>query len=153
MSVLESETSGYFIRIVYSSAGVREFSRQQILTLLQRARKRNAEMNVTGMLLYEAGSFFQVLEGPPQSVLELYERISNDKRHVRMTKIIQERATRREFAQWSMGYSGASLYDLQKIDGLNDFFESNICFTRLGEGRAKVLLSAFKEGKWRASLG
>lgn len=54
------------------------------------------------------------------------------------------------------GLTGMLLYGdrtfLADIPGLNDFFARGRSYTELGEGRAKTLLSAFKEGAWRHSL-
>jgi hypothetical protein len=52
-----------------------------------------------------------------------------------------------------MGYPRRiSLRELEGIPGLNDFFGRGTSYLELGEGRAKILLAAFKEGRWRTSL-
>jgi hypothetical protein len=140
------------VHCIYSSAETVEFSHEDIISLLKKAREVNSNLGVTGMLLYEDGSFFQVLEGPSETVVPLYEKIGQDKRHERVTKLIQEPIKERSFSEWTMGYSGVTREELKEIEGLNDFFYSNKCFTELDEGRAKKLLEAFKGGKWRASL-
>ena len=104
------------------------------------------------MLLYDSGSFFQVLEGRSKVVTSLLEKIQQDKRHNRVVKIIHEDIIERDFSQWTMGYSGITREDLKNIEGLNDFFQTNHHYTDLDEGRAKTLLKAFKKGKWRSSI-
>jgi len=47
-----------------------------------------------------------------------------------------------------MGYPRVTKQDLQEISGLNDCFVQGKSFMDLEEGRAKVLLEAFKDGKW-----
>jgi Sensors of blue-light using FAD len=122
-------------------------------TLLEERRQKNVKADITGMLLYQDGAFFQVLEGDRAVVEALLKRIAADKRHERVTRIILESITERAFAAWSMGYPNVSWAELAEIPGLNDFFiGGKKSFLHLGEGRAKTLLSAFKEGKWRASL-
>jgi len=140
------------IHCIYCSAGTVRFGETEMLSLLEKAREANAALGVTGMLLYEQGSFFQVLEGPAESVDALYEKIFRDKRHRRITKIIREPIEARDFSEWTMGYAGISRRDLREIEGLNDFFLTRQCFTELDPGRAKKLLEAFKDGNWRASL-
>ncbi|MDO6706772.1 BLUF domain-containing protein [Photobacterium sp. 1_MG-2023] len=140
------------IHCIYSSEETIPFSSYDIFSLLESARKVNLNLGVTGVLLYDSGSFFQVLEGEISIVDSLYKKISNDKRHHRMRKIIQEPIESREFAEWTMGYAGISRKELKNIDGLNDFFVGGACYTDLDEGRAKKLLKAFKDGRWRASI-
>lgn len=140
------------VHCIYSSAAIVEFSQDDIVALLEKARSNNYELGVTGMLLYDRGSFFQVLEGKPDVVTSLLKIIQKDERHDQVVKIIYEEIEERDFSGWTMGFSGMTRKDLKNIEGLNDFFQSNRLYTDLDEGRAKVLLKAFKEGKWRASI-
>lgn len=144
--------SADLVHCIYVSTETSKFSKDQILSLLEKARKNNSELNVTGMLLYDRGSFFQALEGDRLVVEKLFQHISRDSRHENITKIILEPIEQRDFAAWTMGYSGVTTNELKTIDGLNDFFHQNKCFADLDEGRAKKLLAAFKDGKWRTTL-
>jgi len=49
--------------------------------LLTVAREKNSRLGITGMLLYKAGLFLQVLEGDSVRVRELYSKIASDERH------------------------------------------------------------------------
>lgn len=140
------------IHCVYSSAATVELSNQELNTLLDTARAINSKLNITGMLLYEKRSFFQVLEGPANVVKALYAKIDRDKRHDTVVKIIEEPIDERSFSDWTMGYAGVTGKELKEIEGLNDFFSSQKCYTELDENRAKTLLAAFKSGKWRSTL-
>lgn len=124
----------------------------ELHSLLDGCRSNNAKRDVTGMLLYQHRSFFQVLEGDRSVVEALYEKIAKDPRHERMTKLVQEPITERAFADWTMGYSRITSSELATIPGLNDFFRGAKSYLELGEGRAKTLLAAFKDGRWRATL-
>ena len=140
------------VHCIYASAASEELDDEALQTLLANARQFNAKVNVTGMLLYERGSFFQVLEGAPQDVEALYQLIASDPRHSRITKIIMEPIEARNFDRWTMGYAGVSTRELAKLDGLNDFFTRGKCYVDLDNGRAKTLLNAFKDGGWRAKI-
>lgn len=140
------------VHCVYSSASSIEFTQDEIIDLLKKARENNVKLGITGMLLYENGSFFQVLEGEPEKVTALLKIIQKDNRHSQVVKIIYEEIEARDFPEWTMGYSGVTRKELEGIEGLNDFFQSNRSYTDLDEGRAKTLLKAFKDGKWRASI-
>jgi len=138
--------------LIYSSAATPEFNPADLTTIMQIARSKNAQQSITGMLLYTAGSFFQVLEGDEARLTELFARISLDPRHRNVTKIIQEPIAQRSFGHWTMGCVEVAPTELEKIEGLNDFFQHGSSLTNLDSGRAKKLLSAFVYGRWRAPL-
>ncbi|WP_310460425.1 diguanylate phosphodiesterase [Sphaerotilus sp.] len=138
--------------LIYSSAAIRPFSNEDLVTLLTRARHKNATLGVTGMLLHVDGSFLQVLEGEPESVAAVFQAICADPRHTQIVTIIREPIPRRAFSDWSMGHPQVTPEELAEIDGANDFFTGGACLTRLNQGRAKKLLWAFKEGRWRSRL-
>jgi hypothetical protein len=85
-------------------------------------------------------------------VAALYTKITKDPRHTRTKKILEEPIERRAFGEWTMGFPNLDAAELARIPGLNDFFVGNQTFLDIGEGRAKLLLTAFKDGRWRASL-
>jgi len=150
---MESEASGEnLVHCIYASAATEEFTPAELDELLSIARTNNEKLGVTGMLLYEKGSFFQILEGVREAVEPLYEKISADKRHSRISKLIFEPIEARSFANWSMGHAAVSMNQLSEIEGLNDFFQSGKCFTELDDGRAKKVLQSFKEGRWRSAI-
>lgn len=140
------------IHCIYASAASQPFSMEEIQELLEKSRNNNAALGVTGMLLYEDGSFFQVLEGERESVAKVYTKVAADKRHQRVSKLIYEPIEERHFGDWSMGHAEISKDQLGEIEGLNDFFRNARCFTQLDDGRAKQLLKAFKDGRWRTSI-
>lgn len=140
------------IHIAYASVAKEELTNAQLAELLQQARAANEQLGITGMLLYSAGSFFQVLEGEAETVDAIFKKLYQDKRHQQLTLIVREPIARRYFEDWSMGFSDVSQEELATIDGLNDFFREGSCFTGLDSGRAKKLLAAFAEGRWRATL-
>ena len=127
-------------------------SETDLEAILDKSRQNNAKTGITGMLLYQNGSFFQVLEGDRSAVEALFNTIDADTRHIRVTKIIIEPIAERAFASWTMGYPKISPKELAEIPGLNDFFVRGESYMEIGEGRAKTLLAAFKEGRWRLTL-
>jgi hypothetical protein len=140
------------VHCIYSSASTTPFSQDDIIELLNKARANNDKLGITGMLLYDNGSFFQVLEGKASAIDSVLALIEQDERHDRVVKLIYEDIEHRDFSEWSMGYSGISREQLQKIDGLSDFFQAETSYIDLNVGRAKNLLSAFKEGKWHTTI-
>lgn len=141
------------VHLIYCSAAPRPLSSNELGDLLVAARRYNERHGITGMLLYADGSFFQVLEGAPEDVEHLFERISADPRHDRLTLIIREPVAVRAFGEWSMGHADVAQEDLDRIVGSNDFLSAGHSFLDIGEGRAKKLLAAFRDGRWRTALG
>ncbi len=140
------------IHLIYCSAAARPLSREELATLLSRARASNARLGITGMLLHSDGSFFQILEGagvrhrPP--VRGHTPRPAPQSDHAHHPRA----AGRRNFADWTMGVADITPEELDGVVGANDFFARGESFIEIGEGRAKKLLAAFREGRWRAAL-
>ena len=138
--------------LIYASIAAPQIGASDLKDILQVARRKNSQLSVTGMLLYISRSFFQILEGDEETLMDLFTIISADPRHGNVTKIIQEPIAERDFGDWTMGFSEVDPSELEKIDGLSDFFQQGDSLTNLQPGRAKKLLSAFAKGRWRARL-
>jgi Sensors of blue-light using FAD len=137
------------IHCIYASRAISIHREPEIEAMLERARRKNAALGITGMLLMIEDSFFQVLEGDADSVDGIYEVISRDARHDRVTQIIREPIARRSFGDWSMGFASVERAAAAQVVGENDFFKSANCLERINPGRAKKLLLAFRAGRWR----
>jgi hypothetical protein len=137
------------IHCIYASSAASSFKEYDIPALLERARMANAERDLTGMLLYIDGSFFQVLEGEAAAVDEVYGQILFDSRHTLITMIIREPIAARSFGEWTMGFCNVDPLQADQLIGENGFFESGSCVARMDGSRAKKLLSAFRSGPRR----
>ena len=86
-----------------------------------RARVVNAELDVTGRLIFDGQRFCQQLEGPQKAVLKLIERIRNDPRHVNVEVIHHGPLAGRRFQQFSLAFStvedAEALARLEQLDG------------------------------------
>jgi blue light- and temperature-responsive anti-repressor len=140
------------IHLIYNSVATEPFSDDTMTALLAKARSKNAALGITGMLLHVDGCFFQVLEGPEDAVNALAETIRQDARHGHMTSIINEPIARRAFSEWTMGYANMDANKIGEVEGLNDFFGAGKVLAGLDAGRARKLLTAFKDGRWRVNL-
>lgn len=141
------------VHLIYTSAAKqKDLSPEELETILHSSRVNNEKADITGILLFQDGCFFQVLEGDRQTIEPLYRKISFDRRHTNCMKLIIEPIEERCFGQWSMGYPKITKQQLSEIEGLNDFFTRGKSFSELEEGRARQLLAAFKDGKWRNNL-
>lgn len=85
--------------------------RRELRSILAASRRNNAGRRVTGALLYNAGSFAQILEGPLGNVEQTFEAIQRDPRHGEVTVIQSGFAEGRQFPDWSMAFAGGSTFD------------------------------------------
>ena len=104
-------------QLVYSSVAVTPFTGAELLELLQKARTRNTQVGITGLLLYRRGEFMQLLEGEEKTVLSLYGLICKDPKHHRIVTLLSSPATGRVFPAWSMGFQNLEGTDLGSVPG------------------------------------
>lgn len=149
----DEETQGEQLwQLVYASAATRGFAASDLDAILKAARKHNADVEITGMLLFVDSSFLQVLEGTQVHIEDLFERIKADRRHTRTSLLLREPIEARSFSDWSMGATTASLTDLQAAVGINDFFQSPDPLYHLGDTKLRTLLELFRSGSYRQRL-
>lgn len=75
----------------------------QLDSMLDRARRRNSEVSVTGILLLSGGHFLQVLEGHHRVLASLFGRIAADPRHKKVIQLAWLQTPERLFGKWYMG--------------------------------------------------
>ena len=102
------------VQLVYVSAATEPLSDAELDEILTASVRNNMKNGITGMLLYAAGSFMQVLEGEEASVNATYAKISADPRHSGIILIMKEAIESREFAEWAMGFKRLTAADVQK---------------------------------------
>ena len=96
-------------QMVYTSHATPKFNEGMLVSLLNYSRRTNANLGLTGALMYHAGFFAQCLEGPTEVVNALLERIIRDKRHQNFVIVFEQTTTKRAFPKWFMG--GAAILD------------------------------------------
>ena len=138
------------VHCIYTSCERYPMSPSDIESLVDQSRAYNKQHGITGILLHAGGCFMQVLEGDPRSVGELYAKILRDPRHTRITRIIWEAVPHRFFAKWTMG--SAIIGSMGHILVRGDAAEGETPLPLNGDGRAKKLLRAFSDGRWRSCL-
>ncbi len=126
------------IRLTYASTAIKDFSPENLLALLKTCRINNGAKNITGILLYSHGTFFQVLEGDEAAIDATFDSIKKDKRHKDVTLIEKLPITERAFPYWSMGFEKLEGKELSEMEGLNNFFEKD--FTPAGFASHKHII-------------
>lgn len=113
------------IRLVYTSTAVEDLSPDQLLQILKSCRKNNSANDVTGILLYAHRTFFQVLEGKKEIILNLFEIIKKDPRHENVTLLETKEIFEREFPYWNMGFQKLNKEDFHNLEGFDNFSEDD----------------------------
>ena len=90
-------------RVKYVSRFAQPFRENELEELGQRSAENNKKLEITGVLITSGGLFYQVLEGPPEAVDEIFGAIQADKRHTDLLVLgIEEDISQRLYPEWSM---------------------------------------------------
>lgn len=132
--------------LVYISSATQPFSVDDLSTLLAVSRKNNAELGITGMLLYKDGNFMQVLEGDERTVRALYEKIGVDPRHSGEITLLQGFVDERQFPDWSMGFRDLNSPEIRATQSYNEFLNTPLTGQEFSgdPSRSQKLLLTFK---------
>lgn len=80
----------------------------EVADILAKSRVNNARDGITGALMFNAGCFAQVLEGPLDAIEATFERIQQDERHGDVSLLSLDPQDERSFPNWAMGFIGLS---------------------------------------------
>lgn len=139
--------------LAYASALRAPIPRARLEPLLSMWRVANARRGITGMLICHTDSCFQVLEGFPDVIDDLYARIGRDARHHRVVRLVHQYTDRRAFGDWSMGFARASRNDIALIPTFEDFVATGTRYWQIDAPHALALVEAFRDGYWRRLIG
>ncbi|MFT5683961.1 MAG: hypothetical protein ACI8RZ_004893 [Myxococcota bacterium] len=115
--------SGSLVRIMYISRARRRMTSGELADLLAGARMRNLEHDITGLLVYDAGYFAQVLEGPESSIKALLANIAKDPRHDEYSLVSEGTVDERYFQGWAMDWANLEFMDESQHHGLRGRLE------------------------------
>ncbi len=88
--------------VVYRSRAVTALSDFELYELIQAAQARNEREQITGLMLYDEGRFYQWLEGPAGNVAGLMSAIAADHRHTDIEILSDKPTDTRQFGDWTM---------------------------------------------------
>ena len=106
---------------VYCSRAAEGVDDAEVDRIIEWSQRRNVERDITGVLVFGSGVFFQWVEGPPTAVENLIASLYGDPRHydiVPLDRSVDERE--RLYPNWEMERVGAD--DIRAV--LNDALES-----------------------------
>ena len=100
------------IRLLYHSVSALHSSHEvdEVASIVKKSIAGNAEVGVTGALLYTGSHFAQALEGDGERIEQLLRSILADPRHSQVTVVHRDQVAERRFASWHMAYRGPATY-------------------------------------------
>lgn len=106
---------------VYCSRAAEGVDDAEVDRIIELSQRRNVARDITGVLVFGSGVFFQWIEGPPAQVESLIASLHGDPRHhdiVTLDRSVEKRA--RLYPDWEMERVGAE--DIRAV--LQDALES-----------------------------
>lgn len=107
-------------RLLYVSKSLIEPSDagKVVLQIVKHAEVKNAQLNVTGALIFTGQHFAQVFEGSPEAISTLMAHICDDPRHTNIVVAYKSTITGRQFFQWRMAYNGPTPFVSRQVTRL-----------------------------------
>ena len=112
-------------QLLYISNAVNLMSNEELEALLDKARIKNRELNITGMLVYHEGSFIQILEGEEAIVKDSFESISKDPRHNDIMLIDEHSIDKRSFESWEMAFHQLHFNDIERFPAIKNLLDKS----------------------------
>lgn len=90
------------VTLMFLSEATFDLGLMGVLHLFTQSYRNNMSREVTGALYYDGKEFFQVMEGEPEVVNDIWQIIKNDFRHQHVTVISKNIISIRAHDNWSM---------------------------------------------------
>ncbi len=90
--------------ISYVSTTNLSLSPDEIKELLITTRHTNNRNDISGILLYADGNFFQVMEGKKEVIDTIFQKIKKDYRHDNLIKIFDRETCTRSFSEYHSSF-------------------------------------------------
>jgi len=107
--------------LCYVSNSNMNFTNKDLDQLFNITKKNNLKLNITGVLIFNNGNFLQIMEGDEKKISNLYLKISLDKKHSNLIKLIEKPITERMFEDYGTGFS--VIKDRKKQKPLYDYLD------------------------------
>ena len=86
--------------ICYVSSEDNRMEEDQIQCLFSQSQTNNKANDISGILLYSQGNFFQVIEGEEKTVTNLFQKIESDGRHHHLFKIFNREIDKDQYDEY-----------------------------------------------------
>lgn len=134
----------------YFSTATARFNHAELSKIIDTAVTFNEQSDITGLLCYHVGCFFQFLEGEESAVKRLYEKIKKDPRHSGCFITLEKPIEKRLFDKWYMALCNVDDFEGHQKEVLLELFK--VSLDRRGSEHAR-LVEALLETCKRAELG
>jgi hypothetical protein len=94
-------------QLIYVSKATQLMGMLSLTQILDSSVKWNDAHQLTGVLFYDNGHFCQLLEGDKYDILDVWERISHDKRHQILRRLELTPIEKRSYPNWKLRFHGA----------------------------------------------
>lgn len=88
--------------LIHTSIATFDNVHETLLDIDNVAHAQNPKHGITGLLLYDNGLFFQILEGEEKEVDTLYGNVKRDSRNTNVVLITKQQLEKRNFPNWTM---------------------------------------------------
>lgn len=110
--------------ISYVSTAKRSLSETEIRQILNDSEINNDKQNITGLLLYSEGNFFQIIEGDQKQIIQLYETIEDDSRHFNVIKLFGKEINKESFDGYKSDFiSEDARYSSARLQNYEHYLE------------------------------
>jgi len=106
--------------LTYTSLAGLDLEASDLEAIHRTARELNALDGITGLLIFNGTHFLQIIEGAPQAIDELVERLRRDPRHSGIEIRDQQEIEERSFPDWSMELVRVSASYFEAKDTMRD---------------------------------
>lgn len=103
--------------VIYRSRALTLQSDLDLFHLLSQARDRNARLELSGMIVYDRGFFFQWLEGNDAQLGDVWNSIRRDSRHHDVLVLADQRIPDRLFQNWHMRFAHRNVQHACTVNG------------------------------------
>jgi len=94
-------------QLIYVSKATQLMGMLSLIRILDSSVRWNETHELTGVLFYDNGHFCQLLEGDKYEILNVWERISYDKRHLILRRLELSSIEKRSYLDWKLRFHGA----------------------------------------------
>ena len=110
--------------ISYVSTASSHLEDSEIEKILHRSEKYNNKEDLTGLLLYSEGNFFQILEGEKEKTQSLFNKIQKDNRHKNIIKLFERPIDKDAFDGYKSDFISADArYDISRLRNYQHYID------------------------------
>ena len=112
--------------LVYTSLASLDLRAGDLVAIHETARRLNALDGITGVLVFNGSRFLQMVEGSPEAIDALLERLRADPRHSAIEIRDERTVEARAFPEWSMELVTVSARYLEARDEIGDVLPDSV---------------------------